>query len=376
MSDPRPRRPVAALDTALASDEALTQIARATDAMRAGCFVRIVGRRGDRIAALAVETADGNALPKFDATGGRAPLLLLTHARAKTLKMCLYTLDVVAVRLASSPDAEALRAIADPTMDLAAPLKGPFEPLRESLPESYSAAVKLAKLAGLLPSVVAGPPEAAPEGAMEIPVAAIADYDRLVVRSLTLVTRAHLPLEQTEHAEIAAFRAGNGEPEHYAILIGDPPRDRPVLSRLHSECFTGDLLGSLRCDCGAQLRGAIAAIAQGGGGVLLYLAQEGRGIGLVNKLRAYRLQDQGFDTIEANERLGFESDERVYGIAARMLSLLGFKSVRLLTNNPYKVDALGAAGIAVTERVPHAFPANAHNRAYLRTKAEKAGHLL
>jgi GTP cyclohydrolase II len=145
---------------------------------------------------------------------------------------------------------------------------------------------------------------------------------------------------------------------------------------LHSECFTGDLLGSLKCDCGAQLRGAIEAISKAGGGVLLYLAQEGRGIGLINKLRAYRLQDQGFDTMEANERLGFEADERLYGIAARMLTLLGYKSVRLLTNNPDKMAALEAAGVKVVERVPHAFPDNEHNRSYLRTKAEKGGHLL
>src|SRR5204862_1376731 len=140
--------------------------------------------------------------------------------------------------------------------------------------------------------------------------------------------------------------------EHLAIVIGDPPRDKPVLARLHSECFTGDLLGSLRCDCGVQLREAIAAIASAGCGVLLYLAQEGRGIGLINKLRAYRLQDQGFDTVQANERLGFESDERLYGIAARMLSLLGYKSVRLLTNNPLKVAQLKEEGVNVVERVP------------------------
>ncbi|HEY6578064.1 MAG TPA: GTP cyclohydrolase II, partial [Rhizomicrobium sp.] len=238
------------------------------------------------------------------------------------------------------------------------------------------AAIKLTKLAGLLPAVLAGPAALAPSGAIEVPVAAVAGYDQLVVRSLKLVTRTRLPLEHAGPAEIVAFRAGSGEPEHHAILIGDPPRDRPVLARLHSQCFTGDLLGSLRCDCGSQLRGAIAAIADAGGGVLLYLAQEGRGIGLVNKLRAYRLQDQGFDTMEANERLGFESDERLYGIAARMLALLGFQSVRLLTNNPDKVEALNAAGIAVSERVPHAFPATSHNRDYLRAKAEKAGHLL
>ncbi len=149
-----------------------------------------------------------------------------------------------------------------------------------------------------------------------------------------------------------------------------------MLTRLHSEGFLGDLLGSLKCDGGAQLRGAIQTIEKAGGGVVLYLAQEGRGIGLIKKLRAYRLQDQGFDTIEANERLGFEADERVYAVAARMLALLGFHQVRLLTNNPDKIAALTAAGIAVVERVPHSFPSNVHNEAYLRTKALKAGHLL
>jgi GTP cyclohydrolase II len=149
-----------------------------------------------------------------------------------------------------------------------------------------------------------------------------------------------------------------------------------VLTRLHSECFTGDLLGSLRCDCGDQLRGAIGEIARGGGGVLLYLAQEGRGIGLVNKLRAYQLQDSGFDTVDANEQLGFDADERVYLPAAEMLRQLRFLRVRLLTNNPEKVAALNRCGIAVAERVPHVFPANGHNERYLRTKATRSGHLL
>src|SRR5690606_3029352 len=149
----------------------------------------------------------------------------------------------------------------------------------------------------------------------------------------------------------------------------------PVLTRLHSECFTGDLLGSLRCDCGDQLRGAIAEIARHGSGLLLYLAQEGRGIGLVNKLRAYRLQDGGADTLEANLQLGFDADERVYLPAAEMLRRLGFQRVRLMTNNPEKVAALARCGIAVVERVPHVFPANGHNDHYLRTKATKFGHM-
>jgi GTP cyclohydrolase II len=176
--------------------------------------------------------------------------------------------------------------------------------------------------------------------------------------------------------ELVAFSAGDGGLEHLALLIGDPPRHVPVLARLHSECFTGDLLGSLKCDCGPQLRGALEAIADEGQGVLLYLAQEGRGIGLVNKLRAYQLQDQGFDTVDANLRLGFEIDERAFWPAARMLELLQFQSVRLMTNNPDKVSQLEACGISVTERVAHAFPSNPHNELYLATKAAKTGHLL
>ena len=158
-----------------------------------------------------------------------------------------------------------------------------------------------------------------------------------------------------------------------ALLIGQP-NGRTPLVRLHSECLTGDVLGSLKCDCGPQLHAAIRAIAAEGWGILLYLRQEGRGIGLVNKLRAYRLQDQGFDTVDANTRLGFAVDARDFGVAARMLRLLGQSRVRLLTNNPAKVAGISAAGIAVDERVPHALPPNPHNAAYLATKRDRTGH--
>ena len=160
-----------------------------------------------------------------------------------------------------------------------------------------------------------------------------------------------------------------------AIIVGSLDISQPVLTRLHSECFTGDLLGSLRCDCGEQLRGAIQAIAKEGAGVLLYLAQEGRGIGLVNKLRAYRLQDFGFDTVDANEQLGFDDDERVYLPAVQMLRQLNITRVRLLTNNPAKVGALARHRIEVSERVAHVFASNEHNRSYLLTKAKRSGHL-
>jgi GTP cyclohydrolase II len=320
---------------------------------------------------LAVETASDAALKQF-AMKGRA-FLLLTHARARTLKIRLYTPDVVALPIAKNAARRDLCAIADPTEDLAFPLKGPFEAVRASLPATFGLSVKLAKLAGLLPACVVR--RGITEDSMEIRASDIAFYDDEIVRTLSIVTRARVPLEGAEKAELVAFRAEDGLPEHYAIVINAPRTDKPVLARLHSECFTGDLLGSLKCDCGSQLRGAVEAISKAGGGVLLYLAQEGRGIGLINKLRAYRLQDQGFDTIEANERLGFGADERLYGIAAQMFKLLGYKSVRLLTNNPEKVTALKAAGVNVTARVRHAFPDNEHNRAYLKTKAEKAGHL-
>jgi GTP cyclohydrolase II len=357
------------------AEEALARIARAVDAMRTGRFVCVRDRQEGEMAALAIETAGSSALRRFD-TLVAEPWLVLTHARARKLKVRIYTDDVVALPLALPLDAEQLRAIADPTADLAAPLKGPFKAARELPSQACSAAARLAKLAGLLPAVVVGPAELAREDSVSIAAHTVDVYDELVVGALKLVTSARVPLEGAENSEVAVFRAACSEPEHYAVVLGNPPTDRPVLARLHSECFTGDLLASLRCDCGSQLRGAIAAIASAGGGVLLYLAQEGRGIGLANKLRAYRLQDQGFDTLEANERLGFQGDERLYGIAARMLALLGFKSVRLLTNNPRKVEALKASGIDVADRVSHSFPANPHNRDYLRAKAQRAGHVL
>ena len=280
---------------------------------------------------------------------------------------------MVAIALEPGIRAEHLRAIADPTADLDHPMKGPFTAAREKLPEAAAAAVKLAKLAGLLPATVVYRAGAGRDELSRVSVDDIARFDEVSARTLGIVTRAHVPLEGAEDTELVAFRPKDGGPEHYAILIGKP--SVPVLARIHSECFTGDLLGSLKCDCGEQLRGAIDAIAKAGGGVLLYLAQEGRGIGLMNKLRAYRLQDEGFDTMEANQRLGFAADERLYDIAARMLTLLGFSSVRLMTNNPAKVKALEAAGVKVTERVPHAFPSTEHNRDYLRAKA-KGGHIL
>ena len=353
--------------------EPLVRMAAAAAALRRGDAIRIEGKGGN-FAAYALETLSDAGLKRLKKSG-KNPRVILSHARARTLKIRLYTPDVVAIPLEKDMSGEQLRSLADPTSDLTWPLKGPFEALRENLPESYAAGVRLAKLGGLLPALVVAKadPKALPR--LSIKASEIFDYDREAVKTLKVVARARVPLEDSEKTELVAFRSADGGAEHYAIVIGDAPTNAPVLARLHSECFTGDLLGSLKCDCGAQLRGAIAAIAKAGGGVLLYLAQEGRGIGLINKLRAYRLQDQGFDTVDANERLGFESDERLYNVAARMFQLLGYKSVRLMTNNPDKVSSLEEAGILVAERVPHMFPSNTHNEGYLRTKAERSGHL-
>jgi GTP cyclohydrolase II len=321
----------------------------------------------------AVETMSGAKLSAARKTAKHLRLVL-THARARTLKIRLYTPDAIALPIDAKDRVEKLRAIADPTDDMAEPMKGPFEAERAKLPVGFLAGIKLAKLSGLLPAIVAARIAKTDSNIVTIGARDIADYEGEAAKTLKIVTRARVPLEDAEKTELIAFRSADGGPEHYAILINAPSTRAPILARLHSECFTGDLLGSLKCDCGPQLRGAIDAIAKNGGGMLLYLAQEGRGIGLINKLRAYRLQDQGFDTLQANERLGFEIDERLYGIAAKMLKLLGYGAVRLMTNNPDKVSALEKYGVTVAERVPHAFPTNVHNAGYIATKA-RAGHL-
>jgi GTP cyclohydrolase II len=210
-----------------------------------------------------------------------------------------------------------------------------------------------------------------------VPAVDVADVARFAddsARWLTRVAEARVPLADAENARLVAFRSWGGGPEHLAIVVGELDPAKPALVRIHSSCFTGDLLGSLRCDCGDQLRGAIAAIAAKGAGVVVYLPQEGRGIGLANKLRAYALQDAGLDTIDANLHLGFAPDERSYAAAGEILRQLGVTRIRLLTNNPGKRAALARLGVEVVERVKHAFPANKHNAAYLRTKAVRDGH--
>ena len=192
---------------------------------------------------------------------------------------------------------------------------------------------------------------------------------------LHIATRARLPVSASENSEIVAFRTPGDPREHVALIVGKRDGSTPVV-RLHSECLTGDVLGSLKCDCGPQLHAALHEIAHASWGILLYLRQEGRGIGLINKLRAYALQDQGFDTVDANTRLGFAIDARDFSVAAQMLRLLSVGQVKLLTNNPAKVAGLEAEGVTVSERLALAIEANPHNARYLDTKRDRTGHQL
>jgi GTP cyclohydrolase II len=350
------------------------RVALAIDALRHGWAIEIGGTR-----LLPAETGFGDGLA--------ADRMLISAARAATLKLgnqreAAEPEAPVMIRAANPFDLAAARAVADPALDLLYPMKGPFAAEHLDDPEKARAAMELARLAGVLPAFLVDPtPASEAQAVSPLDLAAWKDTARL-----SIAARAHLPTTAAEQAEIVAFRSADDLREHVALVIGTQNGDRPPLVRLHSECLTGDVLGSLKCDCGPQLDAALAAMAEearskdnggaGGWGVLLYLRQEGRGIGLINKLRAYRLQDQGFDTVDANNRLGLPTEARDFPVAARMLELLGVHAIRLMTNNPAKVAALEAEGVVVAERVAHQLPANPHNARYLDTKRDRAGHLL
>lgn len=347
-------------------------VAKAIDALRRGWPVRIAGADGD-VTVLAIECADEQRLAAFDPD--RRANILLSGGRAATLKLAnqLNAADPqrpVLITRTDWLDLPAALALADPVLDLATPFKGPYRSEPCTTTDASSAALELARLAGLLPAFFMRQDAEVEAAASAGEIRTYEAPDRL-----RIVARARLPVEASEKAEIVAFRNADDAAEHVALIIGTP-NESPPLVRLHSECLTGDVLGSLKCDCGPQLHAALREISGSGWGILLYLRQEGRGIGLINKLRAYSLQDQGFDTVDANVRLGFAIDARDFGIAARMLALLGQDGIRLLTNNPAKVAGLEAAGMRVVERVAHGVPANPHNAAYLATKRDRTGHQL
>jgi GTP cyclohydrolase II len=362
----------------------LVAVDRAVAEIRRGGFVVIVGPDGAGALVQAAEAVTPISLDRLTDLADAHPSLVLTPHRAAALQIPSASQGAVALQLGDGSAAQEIRDIADPAAEISFRLPPARDDASATETACFAAAVHLTKLARLLPAALAAmvPGDGGAVAAfsethdlLSLSTEDIGSYERKSARSLKPISQARVPLAGAEDARIVAYRPADGGIEHLAIIIGAPKPDRPVLARLHSECFTGDLLSSLRCDCGDQLRGAIEEISNAGAGVLIYLAQEGRGIGLVNKLRAYNLQDEGLDTLDANRQLGFDADERIYLPAAEILRDLGFDQVRLMTNNPDKVAALTRCGIEVTERVSHVFPSNVHNEAYLETKRSRGGHL-
>ena len=347
-------------------------LARARADLRMGVPVVLTTPAGTAVIG-AAETLSSARLAGFRALG---PVdVALTARRAQTLKARAYDGDLARVALPDGADIAWVRALADPADDLKSPMKGPLVTRRTGDAALHRLALDLCKSARLLPAALVVPDVTPVPGLTVIDADAAAPL-MSALPALHRIVSARVPLRAAETARLHIFRPEDGSDEHYAIEIGRPDRAQPVLARLHSACFTGDLLGSLKCDCGPQLNAALARMGIEGAGVLLYLNQEGRGIGLANKMRAYALQDQGFDTVEANHRLGFEDDERDFRIGSEILKDMGFSAVRLLTNNPAKIAMMQACGLSVAERVALKVGETPQNAAYLATKAAKSGHLL
>lgn len=353
-------------------------LARARADLRMGVPVVLSNAKGAALA-IAAETIGADRLTALHGLDGDL-VMAITARRAETLKARAYDGDIARIVVPPDTGLGWIKAVADPADDLTAPMKGPFRTMRSGDGELARAGVALAKSARLLPAMllIDRPNAAALAKAENLTLVDATTAIGLLetAPAFTPTATARLPMAFSEAGQLRIFRPGNGGEEHYAVEIGAPVRNTPVLTRLHSACFTGDVLGSLKCDCGAQLQTALTQMGHEGAGVLLYLNQEGRGIGLANKMRAYALQDQGFDTVEANHRLGFEDDERDFRIGAAILKDMGFSSVRLMTNNPRKVQMLEAHGLSVAERVPLKVGETPQNASYLSTKAKKSGHLL
>ena len=389
ITDPMPHRLSLLTMPATRAPASMLAVDRAVFELRRGRAVGIAAGGGAKAVVMAAEGCTADALQDIKKLAQSAPSIVITDKRAEVLGIRgpedIDDVTVLSVQLDGGLDEQAVLHLADPLADDPKATLARAQASHVSAYGVHTAAIGLSKIARLLPSAVVAEvcdPDSSDfagwisrRNLVMVDAGDVFQYERTTARTLTRVSDARVPLEDAENTKIIAYRPQDGGLEHLAIVIGDPNPDTSPLVRIHSECFTGDLLGSLRCDCGDQLRGAIKEISASGEGVLLYLAQEGRGIGLVNKLRVYTLQDQGLDTLDANEMLGYDADERVYLPAAEMLKNLGLKSVRLLTNNPDKVAALAQFGINVTERVEHAFPSNKHNEQYLETKKVKGGHL-
>lgn len=331
--------------------------------------VLVVGG-GETLLALPVEGLDARRLAEFTTLCAPAmPRLVITARRAHALNIGAQT-----------PMALPLDGLADVSsiLSLVADIDVDFDGDAKPAGVAASAAVALVKLSQGLPAVLVAtvaPSVAAAHNIITVEADAVAHFGDEAIHTLTIASRADVPLDSSRDAKFVVFRDALGASQT-AIIVGKPDLSKPVLVRLHSACLTGDVFGSRRCDCGDQLNLSIKHIAEMGGGVVLYLAQEGRGLGLANKMRAYQMQDDGLDTVDANTTLGFDDDERDYGVAARMLQMLDCSRVILLTNNPHKLEGLAGYGIEIAGRMPIEAPVNSDNLRYLTAKAERAGHRL
>lgn len=350
----------------------LVAVERAISEMRSGRPVVLVGGVGEpagfAIAAAVEELEAGDAAWLEGIAAGRARLGL-SAARLRRLGLDRKEAGVIALPSLDLKRLELLALRTDAKYDAPVCSASPFD----------EAALELARIALVLPAVVVVPLEPGEMPArdlLRVGVADLAAYRGAQAAQIAIVSRAPVPLEGAPQTEFVVFRGGEGMRDQVAIIVGSPDLTQPVDVRLHSACLTGDLFGSLKCDCGDQLRDTVRHMAQNAGGILLYLDQEGRGNGIANKMRAYRLQAIGYDTYDADEVLGFGHDQRHFDFAARMLTQLGVTCVRIMTNNPLKIAALQAAGLEVSaEKRVIGRPTN-ENMRYLASKRDRAGHLI
>lgn len=348
-------------DSQLAVDRALAEL-------RAGRPIVIEGPKGPTVVA-ALDAVAPSVLDAFSHLSDADRFLALSVDRAKVLGLSAKGPVTVPI---GGLDNEAVYRLAMGVDALASANWLPADAVA-------AAGIELCKHALLLPAALVSSVGSCLELPASIHCVTLEQVRSPLARAwyeLEIVSRAQVPLADTGEASFVVFRGGPALRDQVAIVVGDLDQSRPVLVRVHSACLTGDLFGSLRCDCGDQLRNALAQLATEEGGILLYLDQEGRGTGIRNKMRAYALQDEGLDTIDADATLGYSPDERRYEIAASMLAKLGCRRIRLLTNNPHKVAGLQRAGIEVVGRQPLLGTITDENRSYLSTKVHRAGHLL
>ena len=353
-------------------------IMRARADLRLGIPILLIGNENNAIIA-PLEVLSQTRLDQLKSISKNS-FILITAKRAQTLKCPIYDGNFVRLELGLTPKIASLKAIADPSLDLKNPLKGPFKIIRGKSLKLETEALLLLKSAQLLPAAVISPVADGECYAQSQNITCLQTgqviQSALSSQSISDAITAEVPTARTQNSQFHIFRPNISGEEHYAVEIGKIDRNKPTLVRIHSACFTGDVLGSLKCDCGPQLHTATNMINDQGEGLLIYLNQEGRGIGLANKIRAYSLQDQGFDTVEANHRLGFDDDERDFQLGAAILKEMRIKNIKLITNNPAKISTMNKYGINVVERIPLNVGQNKTNRGYLETKARKSGHLM